>query len=722
MSCRTLPKLLLAAAAVLASSTLAASSFAAIVTVEAVNLSDRQQSAVPMTFGEIFKQGDVPAGANVAATLDGHPIPIQVDRKATNPDGSLRHAVITVLIPKLAGGAHELVDLSTASAPAGADAVTLDDVLATDFDARISLKVGDKTYLASARQFLQAAKKAGNCHPWGTECNVWLSGPQVSEWIVGGPVKTGDGMASPHLAAYFYVRAYQGRPVSRIRVNVVIENDWAYVPQPQNIRYDATLMVEGDTYHKNAITHYVHARWHKIMWWGNKADVYAKVDTRYLQASKAISQYADVRPTDKFLDKVIQSVEPMDNGDNTPHMGNVGAQPTIGPLPRWTTAYALSGDRRAYNWMLANDDGAGSYGIFYRDKKTGRPISLQDYPYMTIDGHYGDTRNPKTHKHEAFPVCGGDCSSPLKPNTAHEPSIGYVSYIVTGDFYYLEQLQFWSDWNEFRQNPGSPTRHNYRDRATGLLQSCQVRCQAWALRTLADSAYITPDDDPLKSYFTRMVLNNIDWYNDRYTDNPNANHLGVEAHGGHAIVYDNRTALAPWQDDFFTWSIGHLADLGFAGAEKFLRWKAKFVVDRMTGPGFCWNLAAAYNLKVRDSRKAPLYTSIGQVYAEQFPALRGLECNSRKMLSAMAANKYAGSSPAKPMKIGQMTGFPYSPTGFPSNMQPALAAAVDSGIPGAAEGWRIFMGRSVQPDYSNYANFAVVPRLDADKQRPGSSK
>lgn len=710
MSSRTGRGSVFQAAAILAGSLFAANSFAAIVSVGAVSLDSQSQTDVPMTFGEIFKQGDVPAGANLTATIDGQPIPIQVDKKATNSDGSLRHAVVTVLIPSLGASAHKTVDLSTGAASPAGTPVTLDDVLATTFDAEVSLNVGGTIYTASARQLLQEA--SGSCHPWGQQCNVWLSGPQVSEWIVGGPVKTAGGSESPHLGVYFYVRAYRGDPINRIRVNAVIENDWAYDPAPQNLTYDATIKVGSNTYSKANIDHYVHARWHKVMWWGNKAAVYAKVDTRYLQASKAISQYADVKPTDAFLDTVIQSVGPMGNGDNTPHMGNTGAQPTIGPLPRWTTAYVLDGDRRAFEWMLANDDGAGSYGIYYRDKNTGRPISLRDYESLTILGHYGDSYDRKRGAYDNFADCAGDCSSPLVPDTAHEPSIGYVSYIVTGDFYYLGQLQFWANYNEIEQNPGSYSTHTYRDHATGLLQSCQVRCQAWALRTLADAAYITPDDDAFKSYFTQMVQNNLAWYNDTYTNNPDANKLGAIIHGGHAIVYDDHTRLAPWQDDFVTWAVGHVADLGFAGAEQFLQWKSKFVVDRMANPDFCWILAAAYNLQVRDTSSSPLYTSIAQVYSSQFPALQDLGCDNRQMLDALTANRYDAMSPGKVMQLGEMTGYPYSPTGFPANMQPALAAAVDSGIPNAAVAWETYGSRSIEPDYSDYANWAVVPRHD----------
>ncbi|HKK05771.1 MAG TPA: hypothetical protein VKA50_07980, partial [Gammaproteobacteria bacterium] len=64
----------------------------------------------------------------------------------------------------------------------------------------------------------------------------------------------------------------------------------------------------------------------------------------------------------------------------------------------------------------------------------------------------------------------------------------------------------------------------------------------------------------------------------------------------------------------------------------------------------------------------------------------------------------------------EMTGYPGSPTGYPSNLQPALAVAADSGIANAANAWSVFDGRTVKPgtdgtpDYNTDPQFAIVPR------------
>src|SRR5690348_8816525 len=76
-----------------------------IVTDHVVSESSQAQADVPATFGQVFKDGDVPKGATLTAALNGKPVILQVDAKATNPDGSLRHAVLTVMMPSLARNA-----------------------------------------------------------------------------------------------------------------------------------------------------------------------------------------------------------------------------------------------------------------------------------------------------------------------------------------------------------------------------------------------------------------------------------------------------------------------------------------------------------------------------------------------------------------------------------------------------------------------------------------
>jgi len=51
---------------------------AAVVTDQVISQSSSKQANVPVTFGQIFRDGDVPRGATLTATIDGRPITLQV--------------------------------------------------------------------------------------------------------------------------------------------------------------------------------------------------------------------------------------------------------------------------------------------------------------------------------------------------------------------------------------------------------------------------------------------------------------------------------------------------------------------------------------------------------------------------------------------------------------------------------------------------------------------
>ncbi|AON55069.1 hypothetical protein Hsc_2787 [Herbaspirillum seropedicae] len=381
----------------------------------------------------------------------------------------------------------------------------------------------------------------------------------------------------------------------------------------------------------------------------------------------------------------------------TPGMPTTGGRPDIGLLPGWNVLWLLSMDRRAREASLGTGDLAGSWSIHYRDRSSDRPVSLARFPALTLLGQPGDARNPRTGKSEAFPPCQG-CSNPNIADSAHMPAMNYLPYLLTGDYYQLEELQFWATWAVFKSNPA------YRGYAQGLVHRSQVRDQAWTLRSLGQAAYITPDDDALKKELQDIVKNNLDWYTAQYVNNSQANRLGIIV--DNAIVYHGNTGIAPWMDDFFTSSIGYLNDLGYQEALPLLRYKAAFPVARMTHPSYCWIFGAAYSIPVRPDQNAPLYTDLGQAYQAMLAA------NYRDNAPALAQTACASDAMAQLLKLrgGEMTGYSSQPAGFPSNLQPALAYSVDSDAPGARQAWERFMWRSVKPDYGLGPQFSVMPR------------
>lgn len=653
------------------------------------NTSTTAQTNVPVTFGHVFAIGHVSSTQGISGQLaDGSAVPLQADIKARHADGSVRHAIISVQLPQLAGSASSTMKLLASEASSVATPVTPMDLLNAGFSSNVHIDLAGVRYSASADQLLRSGSY-----------KTWLSGAVNNEWMVSAPLKTAAGAAHPHLTARFAIRAATAS--QRARVDVTIENNWAYEIAPQNFTYDAQVEVGGQTvFTKAAMTHYHHARWRKVFWWGAQPQVHIKHNVTYLIATKAVPNYdRSIAFTETKLNAWKSAwtgtkVEPMGVGIVNPYMPATGGRDELGQMPAWSATYLLTMDKRVKDVTLGTGDLGGSWSTHYRDRVTDRPVSLMSFPYMTILGKSTDTMNPVTRKYEAFPVCATStaCTTPYTHDTSHQASFAYLPYLVTGDYYYLEELQFWGMYNAFSGNPA------YREQTKALVKSDQVRGQAWSLRSMGEAAYITPDDDSLKSHFASFVKTNLDWYDANYTNNPSATTLGVLTHG-YAVGYDSGTGIAPWQDDFFTASIGRLAELGFSQAQPLLAWKSQFAVNRMTDAGVCWVTGSIYSLKVRDSATAAFYPSMAQAWkSSHTAAFAALPCGGSEMAVSLK------------LKVGEMTGYSAVHSGYPSNMQPALAYAADAlGAPGAAA-WTVFMNRSVKPNYGLGPQFAIVPR------------
>ena len=719
---------------------------ATVVTDQVVSQSTQTQTSIPVTFGQVFKAGDVPANATVLATLNGQSIPLQVDAKATNPDGSLRHAVLTAMVPSLPGGGALPLALSSGSSAAsmakGAP-VSLSQLLATNYDAKVSLNIGGTNYSVNARGLLQAADLSGACAPWDRQCDVWLSGSLVSAWVVNGPLTSASGATNPNLRIYFVVRAYAGTTpgtVGYVRTDIIVENTNAFAAQAQP-QYTAMLTSGSASYTSPALTQYTATRWHKVLWWNNaEPQVYLQQDTQYIQDSMAVSRYEALKPDEAFLSKRRQFCAPLDHCDQTKAMSNVGAQPGIGPLPQWTSVYVVYPDVRAYNWMLANTDALGTYSIHYRDAATGLPVSIEKHPYVTVANWAFANRvaqqggsNAATYGTDLLAGCINNAvvtncttswygtGNPYSWDNEHQPAESYVPYMVTGSYYYMSELAFGASYNDLWSNPP------YRGFSEGLIGPSHgaLRAKAWTLRNLAEAAYLLPDAYPLKGEFSAVVRNSLAAWNTEYTDNPDANPLGtMNSSAVYSMNGGTHNGAAPWQHNFLTWSAGHAAELGFADATPLRNWLAQFEIGMMTDwqdnptQGYCWLEASTYDVQVKDSAGnwLPSFTA---VYQATFPTLVGLACNSPAMVQAM------GTLMNQSWQVGEMPGYPYSATGYPANLQIGLAAIADSGLPNAAAAWNIFDTRSVKPSgstaYNNYPNFALMPRSAPQSSVPVSS-
>lgn len=672
--------------------------------------SPTDQVNVPFTFGQPFKSGDLAPGDFLVGRIAGQAdIPLQFNFKASHQNGSVRHAVISGVMPNLTAGTSKTVQIVRASS--GTSTVPLPSKTISDagFTAGITINIAGVDYSADAT----AALAAGLDNK-----QAWLSGAIVNDWTIALPFKKADGVAHPTITAHFYVRYYAG--TGKAKVDFCVEDTKAY-SSTVGSSYLGTVTMGGKTVLSvtaldgTPLLHNPCGRWKRTIWWNHASPVHVKYNVPYLIGSKQLPNYDQriVVPETELQGYATATTGPkfwfMGTGLVPGDFTGTGGRPDIGIAPEWYVAAVLSQDKRAYKLMLAQADCAGTWGTHRRDESTGPasglPIDIIHFPRSTILGAGSDSKNTATGGYEKFPARSNGVAG-LSPDTSHQPSFAYLPYLLTGDFYYLEELQFWCNYNHYNANPGGL----YRAAQLGLLKPEQVRGQAWSMRTLGQTSAITPDAHPAKPRFNYILQNNLSYYNTQYTDNPDANQLHIIVNGP-ALVYNEIGAtsngIANFMEDFFMQSIGVVAELGYPDAQRFGRWKAKWQVERMIGVGACYTHACRYSPAVRDTSTSPFYTTIAEVFAKNLPEYANLACGSQARVDYMNATR---NLPSDPFLLGDMAGYPKSTEGLVANLQPALAYAVDVGYPDADLAWTLFDARPSKPNYGKGPQFAVVPR------------
>jgi len=668
------------------------------------------QNSVPFTFGQVFAVGDLrPTEGLVAKLPNGTVLHLQTDVKATHADGSVRHAIISGVLPALATGETQTLQLAKSGGPE-TSMLTPQSLAEAGLTGSVNIKVDNVQYSASLASALISATPI-----------KWLSGSVANEWIVSAPLTTAAGAVHPHLTARFDVRWYSGL-TKQARVEFVVENNKTFAAGAQNFTYNVNVVLDGKSiYAQDNLTHYHHSRWHTTTWWDSTRvpAIHLKHNAPYLIASKAVSNYdQSIVPKESELaafpaQLTAATTGPMKIGPMLAYMPTTGGRGDIGPLPVWSVMYLLSMDKRAKDIMMAAADGSGTWSTHYRDEKTDYPVRTDNEANKLISTHGNFAQKGPLPVPRCVNNSNTLCVTPYSHDAAHQPSVAFLPYLVTGDYYYLEELQFWAAANPLETDPG------YSGMGQGLVRWQQLRGQAWSLRTLGHAAYITPDTHPLKAYFAKQLDNNLDYYHATYVVGK-PNQLGV--YDGSGVGAFEVTGSAPWQDDFFTWSFGYLAELGYSKAQPILQWKAQYPVGRMMAPGYCWTEGAAYSLKTRDSMSTPVYSTFAELYNANYKNDNITNDDGRLVTHPLGLNfrdQACGSQAQADWRTaaygglwqkGRMTGYADSVMGYPANMQPALAVAATSGIPNAALAWSVFQGRSSKPDYSKGPQWAIIPR------------
>lgn len=541
-------------------------------------------SAAPFCLGFAFRSGDIPSGYGVVGSIAD----LQVTPMNAWPDGSLKFAVLSGATA-LAAGAATTITLSKGTS-ATATALTTANLKTTGITASVGCGSFGTVSWATT--------------DWDSPFATHVSGPQMSSWIYRKPVGS-----DAHLVAWLEVRLFAG---GAVEVLPWIENGYIHVASPVNKSATYVFTLGGTQRSSQAIDLPARCRTPLVAgavlsyWLGGDPGVVVRHDTDYLQSTEVVPPYmATVDPAADMVTSLPATFTPLQQGSfaySQDAMESTGFANPIGLLPQHDVLYLTSSATSIYSSVVRNGYSAGRYPIHYRDETTNRPLRFSTH--ATTSTNYSSTNDmPK--------VASG--TVPPDWDEAHHPSVGYMAYLLTGRYYFIEQIQFAATANYLFLTDG--VRGGSAGYTVPVLGGVQVRQAAWNARTLMTACSATPDADSLHVEFVNSFTATIAKYYAQYVAQPN-NPLGfIQSDPDYTINYSGAQATAatgfmapPWQHDFFTATIGWALAAGLpitttaqtqlAGVFAFV---AQSVIGRLGADnthGFLFTEAGVYNMCV----------------------------------------------------------------------------------------------------------------------------
>lgn len=484
-----------------------------------------------------------------------------------------------------------------------------------------------------------------------------------------------DAQNQKSLHPIFIVTFYPGW--KGVKIETIVENTW--LDRVQDQHYSVRIQL-GDAssppaYQNAAITHHFSTRWRKTLWQGDRpAPLRVDHNLPYLIHSRVVPSYdlsVDFRhdtmrqEMNRFL--ASDRGEPMGTALWQTMMSATGGRHDIGLLPGWYVMYLYTWDENMQDLVagMAAASGhapvhlrepAGSareFEVYDRTPAAGRVLSLDARPTFFA---YGDApfRRPETQRDEWAEKVGPVSGSGWFVDNAHQPGMVYLPYALSGDYYFLEEMHFWSS---YWLAGGNPSVCFWCRLGSAGLFTGQLRGQAWTLRSLAHATVMTPDGMPERKYFHAKLRNNIAIREGLYNVKQGAFHAPEPEcaspctnslwRAGRDIVGQGREnplyfleegssagidrsahevsklggAGAPWVMNFMHAVFGVVEELGFGEIAPLRRTVAANLISQIRHPGYNPYLADVYRIPTLDV-DGNLMKSWDDVLAAFLPAYR----------------------------------------------------------------------------------------------------
>jgi hypothetical protein len=342
-------------------------------------------------------------------------------------------------------------------------------------------------------------------------------------------------------------------------------------------------------------------------------------------------------------------------------MGVAGAHDYIAPYPQWVAMWLYTGDWRMRQMSLGMAGLAGAYPANLRESSQNRRLSRGDPTGLNPETGLGrviSTADRKTlDTNGSRMVSYGLSADNLtkvgainwhgQPNwsfdTDHTPNPFFPPYILTGDPWYLGEMETWAAFAAaYPPSTGSAQARGPIGYYGGFY--ADVRGQAWSSRVRAETAFAAPDAAPEKAFLTYLTNDMLArwkgglgiagtpydgtaikvWgatygnansanggpvsrqapplYNWESSCNPTPPPWAVitgNENSGQYVVGAVGTYSAPWNQWYLHYALGRVAELGFA-AEPLSLWSGQYPIGMINNSGLP-SLVMQYEMPVEQT-------------------------------------------------------------------------------------------------------------------------
>jgi hypothetical protein len=300
----------------------------------------------------------------------------------------------------------------------------------------------------------------------------------------------------------------------------------------------------------------------------------------------------------------------MELGNLNPSMCDCGGRPEMAPYPNWAAEYLVHRRKEQEAFVLAHGEQAASWPMHLREPEggqfsgigAGRYTSIDERPEFWFDNRGKD--RPAGRVYTAYALWGKGV--PV-PDIAHQPSLAFIPYMLTGDRYFIDEMVFWANF--------CLTASYEHGGDKGLINHNELRGIAWATRNIADAAAYTPDADPIKAYLEEKLRNNLAWF-DEYARS-HKSPLGTVFEKPGVPSHDQYTSVS-YGGGYgqLAWALDRAHRLGYRGGTLLRDRLSQFVLKLFTSePDFPRNAAMRLWLHVGPAGRNRYYSTMSQLAA-----------------------------------------------------------------------------------------------------------